>query len=352
MYKFSVICSLLIATSISHAATFCVGNGVELQNALSLADSNNQDDLIKLETGTYISPNSGFGFAYQNNNENYDLEISGGWTTFLDPCNIKSGSAENTLIDGENLVRALVIRPGGTSANIKISSLTFINGYVTSSQRGGGLNIETSEGYDGIVSIENNFFINNLADYDAALSIARGTRINVKNNLFIVNEAESGYTIGIVHNDAIGVYFTNNTVISNTGAGLRVSVSGTSQTMIANNLFWDNDALDMQLAGNGVRYMYHNDISFYDGVPDFEIGNFSEEPEFDGGFLDFTPALSSSMINSGYTPLPFPFPPPFSRNWNLGSLDVLGGFRVQDNRVDIGAFEAAAEPPIFADGFE
>ena len=350
MLKITGLCILMLITAGVQAATFCVDTSSELQAVLDAADSNGQADVIKIVGGTYLSSNG--GFIYENFNENYDLQISGGWVSSNENCDSQpQGAADSTVLDGDNQVRGLAIYPGSTAANISISNITFINGLAEDTLRGGGLNIAPLDGYEGIVTVTQSQFVNNTGRVGSALSINRGSRINVKNNLFVINTSDIGHVVNLDQLDHIGIYFTNNTILNNASKGLRLTVNGSSKALIANNLFWNNATSSLDLYGTGLKYVYNNDIDTVIINADFAANNFTVTPEFStGDFLDYTPAWSSSMINHGFQPIWIPAV--FTQNWSLGSKDVLGRDRVQDDHVDIGAFEAAAEPVIFVAGFE
>ena len=101
----------------AQAAIFDVTNVAELQNALTTAKSNGQDDTINLASGIYaVSSSLGYFPVYS---ENFSLTIQG-------------AGAGATILDGGNLTSILQIDQGaignGTNANIAIRGITFQNG--------------------------------------------------------------------------------------------------------------------------------------------------------------------------------------------------------------------------------
>lgn len=54
------------------AAVFCVDTAIELQNALSAAASNGEDDQVQIVQGTYVG-----NFVYATATEEYDLAVQG-----------------------------------------------------------------------------------------------------------------------------------------------------------------------------------------------------------------------------------------------------------------------------------
>ena len=352
--------TLLLASAV-HADTFCVTTTQELYDALETADSNGQSDVIRIAEGAYTV--SGEGFNYESS-ESFDIDISGGWSAFFgNPCGQQlPGGPFVTQLNGDDSFRVLRIRPG-LNADISVSRLYFVSGFVDGpGARGGGLDIFPPSGHSGAITIENNAFISNTARFGGALNVSRGTTIRIRNNLFAANHGIAGSNIDIVQNTANGVYFTNNTVYANTTGstsnlatgGVYVAVSDSSQAFIANNLMWENEAHDLRMAGDGYIYLRNNDFDSRIGVgPDDQSNNISEEPLFEPGILNFTPSLASPLINKGTNPPAFPiFPIQFDDNWSLGDHDLLGNPRFQDGRVEIGAYEADPEEPIFENGFE
>ncbi|KAA3641737.1 MAG: hypothetical protein DWP95_06215 [Proteobacteria bacterium] len=342
------------------AAEFCATTSAGLEFVLAAAEANGQSDIIRIAEGSYDAPVGGFDF---NSNENFDLTISGGWSEFFgNACGQQvTPDAFGTVLDGNGTERIMTIRVGQNS-DIKVSNLFFLNGFVTGpAGRGGGLYLLSQDGYLGDVMIENNTFISNSANFGGALSLSRGYRIEVRNNLFTVNHAESGSAVEIVNNDAWGVYFTNNTVYQNTtdsthptnAGGLYLYNSGTSSALVANNIFWNNDNHDVRATGGGDKYFKYNDYQSFSGSFDEVTMNIQVAPEFESGWFNYTPVYNSPLVNGGTTPPPFvPIPPPFLSDWGVGTHDIYGNPRIQNAQIDIGAVESSHGDLIFIDGFE
>ncbi|WP_395373904.1 hypothetical protein [Marinicella sp. W31] len=365
----TLLLSLLMFTQASQGTTFCVSNSVELQTALTTADSNNQADHIKLRIGEYVAPVN--GFVYTGFNEDHELEISGNWSTLVnDDCGIQilsNDPFDRSTLDGNGLNSALNIIPG-SSGHIRVSNLVFFNGH--SDDFGGGLRILPLTEYRGSIFIENNVFFDNSADQAAALYAVGGHRIIIRNNLVTGNHSDSslgsiyiGQESSIALLEVSGVYFTNNTVIYNGAsighdslfAGVKIWVEGASRAFITNNLLWSNSAGDLSLQGSGYKYLFTNVFGGWTGTsPDESFGNFSEEPIFEKGNLNFKPAINSALANRGIMPPTITHNPPwFNESWNLGLLDLAGQGRVFGSRVDIGAIESdSLSDLIFSDDFE
>lgn len=341
-----ILITCLSWMSLNQAAEFCVTSSAELQSALTSAANNAQHDVIKIAEGSYLTPGSEFSYFGTNS---WDLEISGGWSEFFgNPCGQQlTDNAFATALDGNQMNRVLRVRAFGTS-DITISNLMLINGKVGDPERGGGLHLYGAQNeHLGDTLIERVAFVNNEAKFGGAISISGGNKMSLRNNLFVVNHSLVSNNVSIVQNDTTGVFFTNNTVYANTtdtasSGGLRVYTSGTSGALVANNVLWDNDNSDLDMGGGGDKYLHNNDIGIRIGsTPISDEGNFSLPPRFEGGLFNFTPSAISPLVNAGRIPCFIcPIPVPFDDRWGVGDTDVLGNERVQDNAVDIGAYES------------
>ncbi|MCB1581717.1 MAG: hypothetical protein KDI92_01555 [Xanthomonadales bacterium] len=342
----------------SQAAEFCATNSTELTNALSSAENNNQHDVIKIAVGNY---EGGFTFT---GGEGYDLSISGGWSDFFgNPCGQQINPPFDTILDGDNSQKVLDIIAHDDN-DITISNLTLINGNALPGSAG-GLELFGWTGYVGDVIIEKVAFINNKGNFHSALSVSRGRKITVRNSIFAINENTTGDGTVDLNNSELGIYFNNNTLVNNTSvatdssvhSGLRANFHDGAGIFVANNLFWNNDGHDAYFGGVNMTttesYLYNNNINSYIGTIHNIENNFTAEPIFENGFLNYTPTIASPEINQGrQSPFFVPVPPPFNMQWGVGITDFEGNTRVQDGRVDVGAIEAEPEEPIFKNGFE
>ena len=352
---------LSVVTIDCFAETFCVKTSSELKSALSIAGTNGQSDLIKISKGNY---NSGLDSYIYSGFNDFDLEISGGWSAFMGhSCTLQlSLEPFSTIIDGNNHHGGLIITPS-SSSDITISNLFFINGFTAN--RGGGIYINSPQSYMGNVELTHNAFFNNTANYGGAI-YASANKLTVTNNSFISNHSLGESAIILISSAATGIYFINNTVLSNTtdntsmstAAGLTIIVIGTSKILIANNVFADNDINQFDLQGDGFKYVRNNNIvgTTFGVTADSESGNFSTPPNFATTVnLDyFIPSFNSPLVNAGIEiPDVIPFPPPFIWGWVAPSTDIRDQIRIQGGKIDVGAFESA--PPkdlIFMNGFE
>jgi hypothetical protein len=144
---FSLLSLLTVSPSIS--ADFCVSDSIELQNALSTAAGNNQDDEIKIVQGTYVG-----SFVYVSN-EAFDLDVEGG---YISGCGSRTVDPVNTVLDANNAGPVLVFTTD-QEVDLMVEGLTIQNG-TTDNGNGGGLYAHTVWGE---ITITNNTIVNNSA---------------------------------------------------------------------------------------------------------------------------------------------------------------------------------------------
>jgi len=338
---------LLCISSWTQALVLCATNSTALRSALAIAEDNNEHDVIKIAQGIYAT--SGTSFYYQEE-QGWDLEISGGWSFFSNnSCGKRIDDPSGTILDGETTSRALVIRLFGNSS-LKLSNMSFINGHVVSA-RGGGLQVNKVDNLAlGVITVENTIFINNEAEFNGAMTLSGANEIIVRNNLFSANHASQQNSVFVGSSN--GIYFTNNTVISNTAgitdeAGVYIVNGESSQLLVANNVLQDNGALDLEVIGIGPFYFKHNNIGNKFGFAIEDVGNFSLPSRFESN-LNFRPSSISPLVNAGIEPCTgfCQFPRPFDETWSIGEFDLTGGARVESTKVDIGAGESIHDPDL------
>lgn len=367
----SIIFTLLLCvfTGTGRAAEFCVTNGVELDNALGTAESNGEDDVIKLHTGTYQA--DVFSFEYNaatvSGGDDNDLTIIGGYSDFFgNPCGqLLVDDPLLTLLDANGSRRALKIDVRENS-NVSVRLLSFVNGNAAGNY-GGGLYINALDGSSGTLTVESNAFIDNVAQYGGGLSVASRAGgfgpLRVIGNLFVGNHASSDGNIAaanLANLDNQGdvlkrIYFTNNTVVDNVAEtsqsyATAVQLYGPVGRYVYNNNLWGNSGSDLLVyapstTSNNEYDLYANNIGNRIGeTPDFDIGNMSVQPVFEGDDpYDYTPVRTSPLVDAGISPAVD------DTNWYLTNRDLRDRTRVIGPAVDIGAFE---NERIFRDGFE
>lgn len=357
---------LCVFIGTAHGTIFCANTTEDIHAALVQAATNGEDDVIRIAMGTYPTPKESY-FKYIATNEDFNISIIGGWSGFEgDPCSqLIFPIPQNTVLDANGIDRVLFLQLG-TIGDINIENIQISNGIWTAN--GSGLRIHSSPDYIGDITISNNIFNNNTAPAGAALTIYSGKTVRIVNNLFYANHGSTlngNSVVSLINNDANGIYFINNSVVNNnlenpdpnnnTGAGVNFTISGTSKAFIANNIFWGNDGKDLvlKLTPGANSFLYNNNIEDLFGSAVVENNNISVNPDFVSS-NDFRLSSVSSLLDAGLMPPTSPFPNFFQNLWELNIHDIIAANRVQNNVVDIGAYEGAYLIPdlIFEDGFE
>ncbi len=266
-----IMASLSILAEVSWGAVFCVSTPTELQNALNAAETNGEDDIIKVVQGTYS------GNFYFYSSEGYSITLLGGYTS---NCADRVVDPSNTILDGGGLDSVLSLHT--RSGDIFVEGFTLQNG---SGYLGGGV-VARPFAYSGItgnVTITNNLIINNNAVEGGgicAVSYSYGisSDVIITNNTIKSNMCNRwggailAYSHGLIQSG--NVIVENNILMSNyaglEGGGADIysySESGsTGDILITNNLVIGNEA---EYAGGIVAF-----ISSSTGtVGDFNVTN-------------------------------------------------------------------------------
>ena len=255
---FLILFSLFFA-SVTQAATYCVDTAWNLKAALVEAATNGQDDIIKIQRGTYVG-----NFAY-NSTESFGLTIEGGYT---DNCTSREVDPANTVLDGNQSGRVLKLSCPDHVAEFVVDGVTLQNGIA--SDEGGGLfataaggkvtltnNLITgNSGYSGggawihgftSVTVTNNSIKENSASMEQSASAVGGgvfvygaTTATLANNTMTDNSAYSGGAMCFYFSATINI--TNNIMVGNavTNLGCAVYVDGSTNTIIQNNILNKN----------------------------------------------------------------------------------------------------------------
>ncbi len=98
-----------------------------LQNALDMARTNGQDDVIYLRQGTYSTGSGPFSYG-SSGNDSKAVSLLGGWNTGF---TARSSDPSLTLLDGGGATRVLevIADVAGVSIDFSIEGLTIQNGY-------------------------------------------------------------------------------------------------------------------------------------------------------------------------------------------------------------------------------
>jgi hypothetical protein len=319
----------------AHSTVFCVHDAADLENALAVASTNGQDDVIRISRGSYDRAEVS-RFAYiAPDDETYDLEISGDW---YGNCARQGRSATTTVIDGAGLDYAMEIWFPGSFATVR--QLTFVGGFAPDlADHGAGLGLLGSGAEPGVVfRIEKNVFVGNEATFGGGLSVTNATIVQVINNVFAANGATADITAADLSSSDGAVYFANNTLVGNGEASNAVWIYSALGAYVVNNNFDDNlsdDDLQIFIPSGETpsNILRNNNITswYVPGSPILE-DNIDVDPEYQSGFLNFTPERSSPLVDAGREP-------EFLEFWYLVDYDVTGSPRTVGTHVDIGAFE-------------
>ena len=350
--KVALICLLVaLGADRAQAAQFCVGTSAELQQALDTSVTNGESNDIRVVIGLHVAPPNGFVYL-DSSTAPRSLRISGGWIPVLfNPCGTRSGAALDTRISGNDLARAMLIRPG-EQTDLIVEGLTFEDGMLEGQPdgRGAGLWVQATSASTGDVTIRDNIFRRNRADtFGGGLEAGGAGAFTIRNNLFIANSACSNAAASLTANSLVPTFVINNTVVYNflradcSGGSGGLRIGGSAEVLIANNIFWDNQAIDLALqTPNAI--LVANDYLVLSGTPPASSSmNVSVDPLFDFPVQGFRPSADSPLIDLGVMPQP-------GDAWQLSALDLDGRQRVLGSAVDLGAYELSDR--IFEDGFE
>ena len=329
---------LATQTGSATAAVFCVDTLAELQSALVTAQSNSQDDVIRVSVGVY-QPASRLDHV---TSEAHSLAVEGGYFLF---CGARFEDPSLTVIDGSLSSNGVANwASSNTASDMHVRNLTFTSPVMQPVNavriRGGGLTLVENMHFREIAA-------GGTADFAVALQGSATGSIVVRNNLF------TGNLIGRDHRDPQRVTSENaavdragllsgNTVVGNgvtgdvfgsTGA---LSIQGLGRWVAVNNIFWGNDIADLD--GGAQTLFGHNDIGVneHGNADPQSAGNLSVDPRLDAE-LRLQPG--SPLIDAGTA----------AYSLAAGVLDAFGQARAAGSQFDIGAFEY---PGVFADGCE
>ena len=204
---------------------FCVDTALGLQNALSTAAVNGQDDEVWTIQGTYIG-----NFDYASTQAN-KLRVLGGYTAgcagrVLDPA--------NTLLDGHQTNTVLVLSAPDVAAEFLVEGLTLRHGQRTG--EGGGLYAKVL----GAVTVNRNRIENNMAGANSDGNGGEGGGASI-----------SATTVTLTHNSITG----NATSGFFDGDGGGVAISATTATLTDNSITGNSsfrDAYYSSSLGGGV----------------------------------------------------------------------------------------------------
>jgi hypothetical protein len=334
-----------------HAATFCVDTASDLQAALTTAASNNEDDLIRVKTGSY-SGGDAVAFTYSTS-QNDALTIEGGWFSgAMVDCFFFVNDPTQTVISGSN-ARPVLYMDGsaGSTAAITVRNLTIRDG--NSASDVGGLRIGLP-GYAGAVLVERVLFDSNVAAgyVGGAFLRSQGGPVRLRNSWFnnnrcgsnicaaevIVNGTQGSQFGSVGNNTFTGNACSNGAPQSCDNGGLYVA--GTALFAVYNNAFYGNSGTDLRVQATNAN-VAGNSLHLRDGVaPVLAYSNIDPpNPGFvDAAGGDFRLVVTSPLREAGVG------------GFEYGEPDFDGNPRLNDSQYDIGAFEN--QDTVFRNSFE
>jgi hypothetical protein len=333
------------------AATFCAKSGNELNQALIAAQSNAQDDTIKVATGTHTTDYHAPG-AYQWSfapvvGSDYDtaLTISGGWNA-ADNCQTQlTLDPSQTVLDAQYfgpVFSAAMVFDTFTSS-LTISNLTFYRGESNDILGDAAMRIVSER---GTITIDNILVTGNRSGGTSAniasFFLNSGGSFKVRNSEFLNNSFTHAFSGGVTFgptNGAIG-YFTNNSISGNsaTVAGMGLSARGLvnlSNNAIADNTSTANPSYDFVSDAPTSLTLRNNHFATSNitgGSPASESGTTTGNPGWTQVGLRMVPNAVSPLRDSGLN----------SPLGGVPNIDFSGQSRIVNVVIDRGAVEADA----------
>jgi len=268
--------SLFLFTGITYGATFDVSTPRELQDALTQAQANGEDDVINVAPGDYY-PRSPFKYETPDGDGGHTLVIQAqnpanppvlnGWYFYSQIMNIDTDTDnDGGDTNGDVTVTGLVFQSGraagdggglyfkGKSASLTITDCTFTD---NTGDNGGGVKAYS---YSGIITIIDNYFSDNHARWSGG-AVEAGSHsgdVIITGNTFINNIADSNGGGTWTGSHSGDVTLTENTFSGNNaywggGAG---GYSYSGNIVFTNNIFSDNTA---KYGGGLYVYIYTGD---------------------------------------------------------------------------------------------
>lgn len=347
-------CAALIATLGAcplNAAVFCPANSADLATALQTAESNGENDQIRLGAGPYEAPDhAGFRIRAERGRR---LSISGRWAGFFMPCEVQlfvfpTGISANSSRRGRVLT---LDYSEGFDEDIIISDVVLYNGY-SEDKQGACLDAVIPAGHGDLVldRVEVKA-CEHRGDHGAAVSVRNlGVSTVLIRNSIVSQNTTTGSTIDVAASGRAVFRLYNNTVVGNRFhsraelPAVRVSSADGAIMSLFNNVIVENGQrlqAELEILGTGIS-IHHNVLdSMYSGSASVESGT----QVVSGGLLfedmpsNLQPRALSALRDAGAD---------FESQW-AGSLDVIRAQRFQNRRLDVGAYEGEA---LHADGFE
>jgi Right handed beta helix region len=279
----------------AEAATFNVTTPAQLSSALAAAQSNGQDDIIRIAQGSYTG-----NFLYSSHEEK-SLTLQGGWTFDFASRVVQPA---NTVLDGEKKGTVLAIS-SDKEVNLTIEGITIQNGYIKDHD-GGGLfisNYLNEAGEPNTTTIRNCTVRSNISETVRDLRDGGGiylwtsTKVVIAHNTISGNSAFcefegcwSGKGGGIFVETTKTLDINNNLIYGNRadkGGGIWANsnwwnIPSNEKNTIRANIIRDNQAAGTYGDGGGMYLMSYNPTSITDNI----ISNNNSGRQGGGVFLN------------------------------------------------------------------
>ena len=364
--------ALVVLPAAADAASVCVRDHNELQQALTAAAASPGDDEIKLHEGIYTTFNGSFLYSAQTSGW---LTISGGWYTVEgNDCAQMRMDASRTILDGagqHQVLRIFLNPPAGTTQTTRLAvvNLAVRNGWGDSAtfQRGGGVDMESLSDAFTELWLENVVVANNEGYFGGGANLyAKNGFVRIANSLFDDNSASaSAYghaaitVVATAENVSPAIEVANSTFARGRCAGQGTRGCGIGSLLpsgvrmaLLNSLFFDNAISDVNIEGATVIGLGDGDATADHSLIGVVSGNLPlaatdalvGDPSFvDASNGDFHLRDDSPFINRGLAAVPY---------YPLSVLDLDAKPRHRFDATDPGPYENQTWDFLFDDGFD
>lgn len=351
------LAAIALPSAPAAAATFCVSTPAEFRSAIDAAETNGQNNEIRIRTGIY--PTGGMPFEFSTSG-NFSFTVTGGWSGGPGQCTTQLRNPALTVFDGGGSGQVMRIANINSTASAQLYAGNFaLTG--GSVQNGGG-------GCLGIVQ--------NVGS--PTMQVDRIIVTGCSN----LGGAGTGGGVRISKSGPGTIVLSNSNVYDNTadrGAGVALSsVSGDGFVRVVGNTIVDN----INQSGNGGAGLFHTNVGTPNGIIELRNNAILRNSSSSGAAADLlipngVPGVSAfrnalSVPSQGPLQIDSNFivaEPRFigASNYRLNSASPLRNAgaelspsesvgrdldfrpRVAEGVPDVGAYESA---PVFISGFE
>ncbi|MBI5117914.1 thrombospondin type 3 repeat-containing protein [Candidatus Poribacteria bacterium] len=319
-----------------------VSTSAQLQSALTAAQSNNKNDVIKLAQGTYgISANNNYPFQYFST-QTYSLALEGGYTSEF---TVREVDPANTILDGQG-----ILPTGGGAGVLSLTELSNNANSIFVKVTVEGLTIRNGRKYNTagiyVVGVKSALiFRNNIIKSNSTTGSSYGGinayvytgSVTLTNNI-VSNNTSYKYAGVYAKTDSGRIELTNNTITGNSanqGGGCYFSLTYSAASVnLYNDIIWGNTAgiggdIYLYNTTGATANVYYNDFDpakVY-GTFTAQGNNINADPLFVGGG-DYHLTSGSPCIDEGTDSVA-----------SLPLADFEGDDRVLGVAPDIGADE-------------